>query len=202
MGVWNLSGPYLAKAPTTVLSESFDTFTGWVTVNSGTVTQSSAQAYEGTYSALKSTANDPSGAYKLLSEPVQRNFVLSAWMYSVDPRAGGGADRISIVDASGNGYGYRDGTTATGVEVRNAYVGSNILGTATTWTRPSNAWYKIVMTARSDNTFDVETYDNTGTFLAAYSSPADTTHTGSFDRVAILGGNDYHVDNLVVKRFD
>lgn len=202
MGVWNLNGPYLAKAPTTVLSESFDTFTGWVTVGTGAVSQSSAQAYEGAYSALKSTSGDPNGAYKLLSEPVQRNFVLSAWIYSVDPREGFGADRISIVDASGDGYGYGDNTGVTGVEVRNDYVGSSILGTAASWTRPSNAWYKIVMTARSDNTFDVETYDNTESLLAAYSSPVDSTHTGSFDRVAILGGSSYHVDNLVVKRFD
>lgn len=202
MGIWNLNAPYLAKAPITVLSESFETFSDWITVGTGTVSQSSTQAYEGTFSALKNNTNDPNGAYKLFSESVQRNFVMEAWIYSVEPRASGTADRISIVDSSGNGYGFNTGGSSFGIETRTAYTGSGVLGTATAWTRPSNAWYKFVMTARSDNTFDAETYDNTGSFLASYSSPVDSTHTGSFDRIAILGGRDYHVDNLVVKRFD
>lgn len=202
MGIWNLSAPYLAKAPITVLSESFESFSGWVTVGTGTVSQSSAQAYEGTFSALKNNTDDPNGAYKLLSEPVQRNFILSAWIYSVEPRAGGGADRISIVDSSGNGYGFFTGGGAFRVERRDAYAGTDFSLNNASWTRPVNTWYRIVLKANSDNTFTTQAFDNTGTLLGTQNSIADTTHTGSFDRVAILGGRDYHVDNLVIKRFD
>jgi hypothetical protein len=199
-GLWNLDSIFISKAPVTVFTDTFETFTGWTTVGSGAVSQSSTQAYAGTYSAYKTTNGDPNGAYKLLDASVNREYRLEAWIFSEEPRAGGGADRISIVDASGNGYGYRDGGSAFGVETRTAYTGSDILGTAGTWTRPVNAWYRIVLEAKSDNTFTVSTYNSSGTLLGTYTSPVDTTHSGPFDRVAILGGNDYYVDNLVVKR--
>jgi hypothetical protein len=199
-GLWNLDSIFISKAPITVFTDTFETFTGWTTVGSGVLSQSSTQAYAGTYSAYKTTNGDPNGAYKLLDATVNREYRLEAWIFSEEPRAGGGADRISIVDASGNGYGYRDGGSAFGVETRTAYTGSDILGTAGTWTRPVNAWYRIVLEAKSDNTFTVSTYDSSGTLLGTYTSPVDTTHSGPFDRVAILGGNDYYVDNLVVKR--
>ena len=200
MGVWNLDAQFLSKAPTTVFTDTFETFTGWVTVGSGVVSQSSAQAYEGSFSALKSTNDDPNGAYKLLTETVNRHYLMDVWLYSVEPRAGGGSDRMAVVDSSGNGYGFLTGGTTFRVERRNSYSGVEI--TSTTFTRPSNAWYRLSLQAFPDNTFSLIARDSSGATLASLTSSADATHSGPFDRVAILGGRNYHVDNLVVKKFN
>ena len=202
-GVWDLTTPFLRKRAALgeqVLLDDFETFSGWTTVSSGVVSQSSAQAYQGTFSAIKTTNNDPNGAYKLLSSPVYREFVLEAWIYSVEPRAGGGADRLAIVNSSGDGYGFNSSSGTLRSEIRNSYTGTNFSSTDATWTRPANAWYRVVMTALANNTFTVNAYNTSGSLLAAHTSIADTTHIGPFDRVAILGGNEFHVDNLTVTR--
>jgi hypothetical protein len=201
MGVWNLQAQQLSKAPVTVFTDTFETFSGWVTVNSGVVSQSSAQAYEGSFSAIKTTNDDPNGAYKLLNETVSRNYLLEAWIYSVDPRAGGNADRISIVNASGNGYGFSMGISSFSLDTRSSYSATQTSGGS--WTKPSNEWYKVSFRAFPDNTFAIYTSNSLGEQLATHTfSTPDNTHLGPFDRVAILGGRNYHIDNLVVKRFD
>lgn len=203
VGVWDLTTPFLRKRAELgqqVLFDDFETFSGWTTVNSGVVSQSSAQAYEGTFSAIKTTNNDPNGAYKLLVSPIYREFVFEAWIYSVEPRAGGSADRLAIVDSSGNGYGFLANQNTLRSEIRVSYTGSNFSSSDATWTRPSNTWYRIVMTALSNNTFTVNAYNTSGTLLAAHTSVSDTTYAGPFDRVAILGGNEFHVDNVTVTR--
>ena len=186
---------------TTVFTDTFETFTGWTTQGSGVLSQSSTQAYAGTYSAYKTTNGDPSGAYKLLDTPVNREYIVETWIFSEEPRAGGTADRISIVDASGNGYGFIMLGSTFRAERRDAYAATAI-GTDTSWTRPANAWYRIVFEAKNDNTFTIAVYNSSGTLLGSHTSNSDTTYAGSFDRVAILGGANYYVDNLTVTNLE
>ena len=191
---------YTAEETVTYFSDDFETFTGWITVGSGVLSQSSTQAYAGTYSAIKTTNGDPNGAYKLLDATVNREYIVEAWIFSEDPRAGGAADRISIVDASGNGYGLFLAATVIRCERRDAL--SSTLIADSTWTRPSNAWYRVTLEAKSNNTFVVTTYNTSGTQLATVTSSVDTTHSGPFDRVMILGGANYYVDNLTVTNLE
>jgi hypothetical protein len=181
-----------------VFYDDFETFGGWITQGSGTVSQSSTQKYSGSFSAIKNTANDQNGAYKFLSAPVQRNFVLECWIYSESPRVGGGADRISILDSSNNGYGIQITATALGIERRDAIVGT--LFSSQAYTRTENVWYRVVFTANSNNTFTLTTFDVSGNQIDTITSSADTTHTGSFDRVAILGGFVYYVDEMSITK--
>lgn len=181
-----------------VFYDDFETFSGWTTVNSGVVTQSSTQAFEGTFSALKTTNNDPNGARKIFDAAVSRGYEVQCYIFSEEPRAGGDTDRISIVDSSGNGYGLRVDSTGLIVERRDAYAGTTIGDI--TFTRPSNSWYKIVFKSNLNNTFTVSAYNNSGDFLGAVTSSADTTHTGNFDYIAILGGRNFYVDKISVKK--
>lgn len=183
-----------------VFADTFETFSGWTTQGSGVLSQSSTQAYAGTYSAIKTTNGDPNGAYKLLDATVNRKYLVEAWIFSEDPRAGGSADRISIVDSSGNGYGLYLGAGVVYCERRDALASTLIADS--TWTRPSNAWYRVTLEAKSDNTFVVTTYNTSGTQLATVTSSVDTTHSGPFDRVMILGGANYYVDNLTVTNLE
>ena len=198
VGVWNLNGPFLAKAPTTVFSENFETFSGWTTLTSGTVTQSSAVPYQGSFSGLKGTAGDPSGAYKLLTSTVDRLYILDAWIYSVEPRAGDGQDSIAIVNSSGDGYGFSIQSTTGQIVRRTAYVRTTI--GSYSYPRSGNVWYRVTFQALSDNRFSLVIRNASGIELVSLTSEVDITHSGPFDRVAILGGFQYYVDNLVVKR--
>lgn len=205
-GMWNIREQYFARknnlwpnTSETVFVDTFETFTGWVTVNSGAISQSSAQVYQGSFSAIKTTADDPNGAYKLLNSTVDRNYLLEAWIFSVEPRIGGGADRISIVNSSGNGYGFNASPSAFSLDVRTSYSSTTVSGS--TWTKPSNAWYRVLFRAFPNNTFGISMFDAAGAQLVEHTfSSIDTTHLGPFDRVAILGGRNYHVDNLIVQR--
>jgi hypothetical protein len=186
--------------PTVVFMEGFESFSGWSPVNAGSVSQTSDQARSGSSSALKHANSDPNGAYKMLDSAVGRNFELEAWVRSSDPRSGGSADRISIVDADGDGYGFNVGGPSYALDVRTGYNGSAISGT--TWARPENGWYRVVLRAFPDNTFRIALFDSSGTELSSHNFAADTTHSGPFDRIAILGGHDFYVDDLKVTTFD
>jgi hypothetical protein len=186
--------------PTVVLSDGFETFAGWTIRGSGLVTRDTSQARSGSASGLKSANGDPNGAYKMLDFPVGRNYELEAWIRSSDPRVGGTPDRIAIVNAQGNGYGPIITPTANRMEVRTDYNATILSGA--TFTRPSNAWYRVVFRAFPDNTFMSTIFDEAGVELSSQAFAADTTHMGPFDRLAILGGFEYNVDDVKVTNFD
>lgn len=178
-----------------VFYDNFETFTDWVTYGSGVVSQSSDQAYSGTYSLKKSTNADPNGAYKLLDSPVTRNYTIEAWIFS-PPRASSAADRIWIGDSSGNGYGFNRGSTTIGVERRNGGTGTNL--TSNSNTRTNEVWYRVVFTANADNTFTVSVYNADGSLRISFTSISNSQFTGEFDRIYVSGGFDYFVDELKV----
>lgn len=182
--------------------DDFETFTGWTTQGTGTVTQSSAQAYAGTYSAYKQTNGDPNGAYKLLTNSVSRNYTLECWIFSEGSRSVGGSDKIAIVNSSGSGYNLRIDASTIYVEVRTNWSTATTFSSASS-TRINNVWYRVVFIAYTDSTFRLEVYNSTGTQIGLISqSISNTTHSGPFDRVAILGGYPYYVDNLKVSHID
>lgn len=182
--------------PTRQFFDNFETFSGWTTYGSGSVTQSSTQKYQGSFSAYKTTAGDPSGAFKLLNESVYRNYTVECWLFSEEPRVGGAADRVSIVNSSGNGYGLNFQPTTLAVEIRNTWNGTSL--SFSSWTRPANTWYRAVFTAFPDGSFTLFAYNTSGSLLGSHYVAGNTTHGGPFDRVAILGGFNYYVDNLRV----
>jgi hypothetical protein len=179
-----------------VFYDDFEIFEGWFTVGAGSVVQSSIQAFSGQFSARKINNDDPNGAYKILNKSVSRNYELECWVFSEDPRIGGGGIRVSVVDELGNGYGFTTNDTSFDVEIRNAYIGTTI--TSGSFTRPTNQWHRIVLTANNNNTFTLKIFNNSNSLLGQLTSSANSTHTGNFDRVAILGGRIYYVDELKI----
>lgn len=203
-GMWDLRQQLRNKRDSSwpypiVFFDDFETFTGWTTVGTGVVSQSSTQAYSGTYSAYKTTNGDPNGAYKLLDRSINREFVLTAWIWR-ESDTGGTLDRLALVDSSGNGYGLATFASSTlQIERRDAYSGNSINTYSPSWTRPVNtAWYKVEFIGNSDNTFTFNIYDDSGAFQDGFTSSADATYSGPFDRVAILGGYPFYVDDLRV----
>ena len=182
---------------TTLLYDNFETFTGWTTYGTGAVSQSSTQAYSGTYSLAKTTNSDPNGGFKLLDVPVIRSTMrIEAWIYSESGRSALG-DRISLVDRNFNGYGLAISSTAITVDRRDAGIGTTVSTAA--HTRTDNVWYRVEFISNVDNTFTINAYSAAGSLLSTVTSVADTTHPGPFDRVLIAGGLTYYVDELTVE---
>lgn len=181
-----------------IFYDDFETFTGWTTVGTGTVAQSSSQKYAGSFSAVKSAGGDPNGAYKLLGKEVYRKWKIEVWFYR--ETSAGSADRIAIVNSAGDGYGFYNGSTVSVIERRDDYVATAL--TAPAATRPFATWYRSVFEAFSDNTFTLTNYNADGTLINTVTSTADATYPGPFDRIAILGGATYYVDELTVYSAD
>lgn len=202
LGVLSLNSVAESKQGHIVFYDNFETFTGWTTQGSGTVVQSSNTSVSGTYSAYKTTNGDPSGAYKLLNDYVYRNWILEVWT-NRDFLSGSDSDRISIIDSVGNGYGISFYATGNSVERRDAYTGTGITGAtgSSSMTRDLDTWYKIRLTSNPDYSFTITTYSAAGSLLQTLTTVADTAYYGPFDRIAILGGYAYYVDDIkIIKR--
>ena len=84
--------------------DGFETWSGWTQYGTGAISQASAQSYQGTYSLYKAGSGDPNGGYKDMSITVDYPMIMEAWIRRTD-LSGANADRIGVVDGSGNGYG-------------------------------------------------------------------------------------------------
>jgi len=178
-----------------LFAEGFENWNGWNTYQNGSVEQSSAQAYSGTYSLRKFGNNDPSGGYKLLGSTIEGGFVLEGWLYNETPRSGGSLDRLSLADSSFNGYGVNFGGGSFNIE-RRTNGGATSIGTSASWSRPSNAWYRFKLTVQADGVMQLEAFDTAGVLLGT--ATATDTQYSSFDRVVIHGGHTFYVDDLTV----
>lgn len=197
-GFWSTDAQFLSKAPATVLTDNFETFSGWTDVNSGTLTQSSAQIYDGSFSAFRGATAAPGGATKLLSETVGRSFYLEYLAYQLS-----GAVRVALIDSSNNGYGLGILSTSISAEIYTNYAATTITSdTSTAFTRESGLWYKATMISKSDNTFTCTVINaSTGEIISNSTSIVDSTYLGGFNKVYISGGSGNYYDNIVIKKF-
>lgn len=185
-----------------VLYDDMETWEGWTDVLSGSVSQSSAHAYNGTYSAHKTSNNHGSGAYKEFGEELGNGWKMEARLYSPTPRSGGGANRIVIEKDPNDGNGadgymasvWHDSTTVR-LERSNNESGVTTLSGNTGTNAPENAWYRVTL-ERDGNDLTMEVFNASDTLLRTLTA-TDSTYS-AFDRIAIKGGYAYHVDDLTV----
>ncbi len=175
--------------------DGFETFTGWVTYESGVVSQDSTRSYTGSYSAHKTTNNDPNGAYKDIGYISDRDVVLEGWINRNAAYTGGAADRVGLIDSSGNGYGfvYTHGTTSSmGIDQRDAYTGTVNNYVSAPDIRDDWYFFRFIIPEVGDIKAEYYLKNGTNTQNTTYTS---TTYN-SFSRVYIFGGNDYWVDDI------
>ncbi len=175
----------------TIFKDDFETYTGWSTYGTGVVAQSSAQAQQGTFSLHKTTNGDPNGGIKAIGQTVGNTFLFEGWMLQA---SGTQSNRIAFLDGSGNGYSLRVTNTTIGVERRNAGV-ATVISSNVAWARPAGVWFRFVFTGNGNGTYTLNIYDIAGTLQASVTSNTDNTFN-SFTQIAVVGGNDYHVDNI------
>ena len=180
-----------------VLSDDFETFSGWSDLDAGTFTQSSEQARGGTKSGKKDTSNDTvGGGAKSLDTAVGNDWTLETWVYRPSSYSGGSADRVGLEDGSGNGYSFAVDHSGNQIRIdrRDAAVGTT-LSTATL-DPPENAWVRAVL-SRSGSSLTFTLYNAAGTQLGTVSA-SDATHS-TFEEIAVRGGYHYYLDDLSVR---
>ena len=192
-----------SESTTTFLDfyDGIESFNGWTTYGNGLVSQDSTRSYTGGFSAHKTTNNDPNGAYKDIGTTLGRGIVLEGWINRNAAYTGGAADRVGLIDNSGNGYGfvYTHGTTnSMGIDQRDAYTGTVNNYVAATDIRDD--WYFFRFIIPSTGSIISQYYLRNGT-NEVNTTYTDTTYN-SFTRVYIFGGNDYWVDDLRIYKYN
>jgi len=177
--------------------EDFETWEGWTQYSGGQVSQSSARVYNGTYSAHKTTHDDPAGAYKPLPSSLGRNIALEVMVNRNSNFSGGSADRIGVIDDNGDGYGvgYQHDQDKIFLDVRTNYTGSVTWGSVNT--DHMDDWYKLVLKIEPSDIRGEKWYQGTqeGTL-----SKTDTSYN-TFTRFYIFGGHDYWVDLVRIRKY-
>jgi hypothetical protein len=196
---WRLGEPP-AGPSTTVLTDDFETFSGYNQYGAGSFVTSTAQARSGARSGLKTGNNDPNGGWKLLPAPVTGSFRFEVWVYRPSGYSGGAIDRIGLEDAGFNGYTFRvdHGGNRLGIDRRTGGSAQSI-GTIVSFDPPEDAWYRLEL-VRSGDSMILNAFDGAGTLLGS-TTAVDAT-TNSFDRIVVHGGWDFYVDDLTVTKTD
>ncbi|RLI13389.1 hypothetical protein DRO33_01370, partial [Candidatus Bathyarchaeota archaeon] len=183
---------------TFIFFDDMETWEGWTQYGDGEVSQDSSRAFEGTYSAHKTTANDPHGAYKDIGQTLGRDIALEFRVNRNSGYSGGAYDRVGIIDNDGNGYGwaYDHGGNYLKIDKRTNYEGSILASQSAT--DEMDAWSKAVLILLSDGTIKAKRYLSDGTSSGDLSY-TETTYS-SFTRVYIFGGHDYVVDQMFIRK--
>ena len=187
----------LGESSLVLFQDDFETFTGWTDQGTGTFRSSTARAYTGTSSGIKDTANDPSGGWKSLGTTLGNEWVLEAWIYRPSVYTGGGGDRVTLENSSGNGYGFHISHDNNALRiVRVTSTGSTNLWSIS-YNPPEDTWFRVAL-VRSGNSLSMTMYGTDGSMQADVWT-SDSTYS-TFDRVTVRGGYQFYVDDLTVSR--
>lgn len=183
---------------TFIFFDDFETFTGWSDYGTGTFSQSSDFAYQGTYSGIKDTANDPNGGTKAIGSTVGRDVMFEFFAYRDSGYSGGATTRLGIEDDSYNGYSLNvnHGGEVVQVDKRTAGAGSANNSTAI-GDSLKDAWF--IGQLEFDNSSVTARVLDTSYSSYASTSYSDTTTT-SFTTVAIRGGYEYYLDLARIRK--
>ena len=173
-----------------------DFSTGWNNYSSGAVARSSTQDWDGSSFSLKKINNDdPHGGYRDIgSTQDYDNFIFELWIYR--PTVGtqsGQSDRLALSNSSASGYGIKIDAGTIAIERRNSGSASGMVSTS--WTRPTDEWFRIVFESASGDKFKITAYNSSGTQLATVTSGSDTNYS-NFSRIYVHGGHEYYVDAM------
>ena len=205
----SLAAAASSSTDTFIFCDDMETWTGWSDRGNGVVAQDSTRAYTGTYSAHKDTYNDPNGGYKNMGTTLTgTDFVLDCWVNrnSTYP-PGGSVDRIGVTNSTGDGYGMTSNhnlaapsSTYVGIDTRTGFVAA--YSPQGLYPSVEDQWVHFTMIFETDgitNTITAQRYVNG--ILNGEKQITDTSYH-SFTHAYILGGNDYWVDNLYIRKYD
>ena len=183
---------------TFLLFDDIEVWSGWVQYGDGQVSQDSARKYDGQYSAHKTTANDPNGAYKEIGMTIGRDIVFEFWVNRNSGYSGGHYDQVLLVDNEGNGYNwfFRHDEDKIGIMKRDGYSLTELASSSAT--EYMDKWVFAQFIIKSDGTIIARRYVDGA--LNGEVSTSETTYS-SFTRVHIGGGYDYWVDQIRIRKY-
>ncbi|WP_022665459.1 hypothetical protein [Desulfospira joergensenii] len=186
-----------------ILSDNFEMFEGWLTYRDGNVLHSDEIAHTGKFCLKKTGFNDPNGGIKEFKK-VGRGLLFSGWLHRPSSSDGGPADRLSIEDRDGNGYGFairhEEENFQIVIETRIEGAFEKNIARATIeshFKSLRDVWYQFNFQITKANTITL-TIDCEGQRVGNIS--ADDLRYNKFHRVAVHGGYSYFVDEIKIRR--
>lgn len=173
-------------------------------VGNGVVTYGDVCVFQGSLGLFKNSFNDPNGARKTIGTSILRSegvVALEFWVYRPDPWSGGPVDSVGIVRGVGDGYGWAYDHNADNlyIEVRDDYsLDGTLDNTANDPPEVTNSWVRGVLYISPNGTVSALRYSFDDTLLNIVQG-VNTTFT-VFDSVYILGGYEYCVDDIIVRK--
>ena len=196
------------KTSEIIFYDDFSKLDGWEQILEGKVIQSDEQYHSGSSSLKKKEYNDPNGAYKLIGKTIKPGFCFSGWIYRPKEFKGGPADRLSIEDSKGNGYGFsvrhekvnalffiekRGNSLPCGTFLPGGQL--NIDGGLT------NEWYHFEFIILSNGKISFRINLKGKPIIQIDTNPkidAKYKRYDTFHRIAIHGGHEYFIDDLKI----
>ena len=186
-----------------ILLDNFEKLEGWLTYRDGNVLHSDEFAHSGKFSLKKTGFNDPNGGTKEFKK-TGRGILFSGWVYRPSNGDGGPADRLSIEDNKGNGYGFavrhEDDCFLIVIESRIEGAFEKNITAAKIESRfksLEDIWYqfnfqitkaeKIILNIDCEN-------QRVGNISA------DDSRYNQFQQIAVHGGYPYYIDELKVRK--
>jgi hypothetical protein len=184
-----------------ILREGFPHFQDWEQYLEGQVSPTEQPTRSPGHTALAKTAhNDPHGGFRKVGRPVEGGLCLSGWLLSPRERAGGKANRIAIEDSDFNGYGFSitHDTKRIGFEKRTRGKAKG-LGKGEQFDAPQGEWYQFKFFVAVQGQLRLEVRKQNQERPKTLTAEWDEQFR-SFDRIAVHGGHDYYLAELVLER--
>ncbi len=181
-----------------IFFDDFETWEGWIKYGNGVVSQDNTRRFNGKYSAMKNSYNDPNGAYKPIGSVIGRNVALEFFVNRVSNYAGGALDRVGLIDDNGNGYGwYFDHSyNHLGPDKRTNFNATSM--GYVTGEQYLDRWATGRL-AILDNGY-IKVFQWIGSKFVVSGQANDTSYN-EFSNVYIFGGYKYWVDHIVLRTY-
>ena len=181
-----------------IFRDDFEVWQGWFNYGSGSVAQSNAEFYNGSYSLVRDANNEPNGGYKLIGATIGRGYILQGYAFRPIPVGVRSRVSVSLVDSNYNGYGFIVNHRFNRIQIARRTGGTATILSTLNYDPPDESWYFWKLILLTNNTIIFRLYDTDGNLLAQVRA-TDTTYN-SFDRVLVQGDATYYIDTLVLWR--
>jgi len=186
-----------------IFSDNFENQFEWKDYKEGIVTRTSKYSHSGKYSLIKDKNGDPNGGYRKLNKKIDfkdyTHIIFSGWIFRppvISPNLG---DRLSILNENFCGYGFFINHSNNKVLIERRDNGRpKLISNVYNFVPSKGKWYSFEFHLKKVGEFKLILFDENRGIDKEVESYIDTKFT-HFDRVAVLGGFPYFIDDLKIE---
>jgi hypothetical protein len=182
-----------------IFEDNCENLNGWNTYNKGKI-DLIKNSLNGTFCIRKYGSGDPNGAYKIIGDKFKVGFKMTVLIFSPEERQNATADRLSLENESFNGYGFCINPIARFCALEGRKNGQSTgVFSMVEFIIPNNRWYIVEFFLAENWYAEIKIYDTSKSMICK-SNYTFKQEIVTFDRVAIHGGVNYNIDNILIER--